>query len=177
MGGSGVRRALALALAPGLGLVLLLAAGCGKEEMPKTYEVKGKVVLRNGKPFPGGEIVFTSVKDRELRGYGIIAKDGTFTLGTIGHTSRGRSQLLAGAVEGEFHVNIRPGGRGDGVTPPVGAGKAAFTLAKWTGVGLIGLYGFAGARLSGANLHIAFAQGLGVALIGAALILLKSLVH
>jgi hypothetical protein len=54
---------------------------------------------------------------------------------------------------------------------------AAFTLAKWTGVGLIGLYGFAGARLSGANLHIAFAQGLGVALIGAALILLKSLVH
>ena len=27
---------------------------------------------------------------------------------------------------------------------------AAFTLAKWTGVGLIGVYGFAGARLSGA---------------------------
>ena len=114
-----------------LGLVLLLAPGCAKEEMPKTYAVKGKVVLKNGKPLPGGDIVFTSVADAELRGYGAIEKDGTFTLGTIGHTSKGRSQLLKGAVEGDFYVNIRPGvGGGDNSTPPVFAGKAAFTLKK-----------------------------------------------
>jgi hypothetical protein len=53
----------------------------------------------------------------------------------------------------------------------------AVTLAKWTGVGLIGVYGFAGARLSGAGLPAALAQAAAVALIGAALILLKSLVH
>ena len=99
--------------------------------MPKTYAVKGKVVYKGGKPLPGGEIIFTSVKDPDLRGYGTIAKDGTFKLGTIAHTSRGRSQNLDGAVEGEFRVNIRPGcGGGGGDAPPVAVGKAAFTLKK-----------------------------------------------
>jgi hypothetical protein len=125
---SAFRRASALGPSPVL--VLLLVAGCAREEMPKTYSVKGKVVLKNGKPLPGGEIVFTSVTDPELRGYGTVGKDGTFTLGTIGHTSKGRSQLLTGAVEGEFHVNIRPAAGGNNVTPPVAAGKAAFTLKK-----------------------------------------------
>ncbi len=55
--------------------------------------------------------------------------------------------------------------------------ETAFALAKWTGVGLIGVYGFAGARLSGARMHVALTQAAAVALIGAALILLKSLVH
>jgi hypothetical protein len=55
--------------------------------------------------------------------------------------------------------------------------ETAFTLAKWTGVGLIGVYGYAGARLSGARTRLALAQAAAVALIGAALILLKSLVH
>jgi hypothetical protein len=53
----------------------------------------------------------------------------------------------------------------------------AFTLAKWTGVGLIGLYGFAGARLAGSSLHAALVKAAAVALIGAALIVLKALVH
>ena len=120
-----------LAPGPWLVLVLLLAPGCAREEMPRTYAVKGKVVQKNGKPFPGGQITFTSVADPELRGYGTINKDGTFTLGTIGHTSKGRSQLLKGAVEGDFYVNIRPGvGGGDNATPSVFAGKAAFTLKK-----------------------------------------------
>ncbi len=120
----------AVALAPWLVLAGLLCAGCAREEMPKTYAVKGKVVQKNGKPFSGGEIVFVSVADPELRGYGIIGQDGTFTLGTIAHTSRGRSQNLDGAVVGEFRVNIRPGRGGDGVNPPVGPGKPAFTLKK-----------------------------------------------
>jgi hypothetical protein len=55
--------------------------------------------------------------------------------------------------------------------------ETAFTLAKWTGLGLIGVYGFAGARLSGAGLTTALLQATAVALIGAALIVLKSLVH
>ena len=54
---------------------------------------------------------------------------------------------------------------------------AAFTFAKWTGVGLIGAYGFAGARLSGSGLVKSLVQGMAVALIGALLIALKSLVH
>jgi hypothetical protein len=55
--------------------------------------------------------------------------------------------------------------------------ETAFSLAKWTGLGLIGVYGFAGARLSGAGTGGALLQATAVALIGAALILLKSLVH
>jgi hypothetical protein len=55
--------------------------------------------------------------------------------------------------------------------------EAAFTAAKWTGVGLIGLYGFAGARLSGGGVLFSLTQALGVALIGALLIALKALVH
>jgi len=119
----------------GAALFLLLVSGCKEEAMPPTYQVRGKVVYKNGKPYPGGEIVFTSVTDPELRGYGMIANDGTFTLATIAHTSRGRSQALNGAVEGDFHVNIRPGGKksADSESPPV-IGPAAsgrpFTLKK-----------------------------------------------
>src|SRR5215213_5667378 len=57
------------------------------------------------------------------------------------------------------------------------ADDAAFTIAKWAGLGLIGLYGFAGARLSGAGLRTSIIQATAVALIGAALIGLKAVVH
>jgi hypothetical protein len=53
----------------------------------------------------------------------------------------------------------------------------AFGLAKWTGLGLIGFYGYAGARLAGASLAVCVARGLCAALIGAVLIGLKALVH
>jgi hypothetical protein len=55
--------------------------------------------------------------------------------------------------------------------------EAAFTAAKWTGLGLIGLYGFAGARLSGAGVPVSALHAVAVALIGALLIALKALVH
>jgi hypothetical protein len=42
---------------------------------------------------------------------------------------------------------------------------------------LIGLYGFAGARLSGAGVPVSVMQAVGVALIGALLIALKAPVH
>jgi hypothetical protein len=53
----------------------------------------------------------------------------------------------------------------------------AFALAKWTGLGLIGFYGFWAARFAGSTPHGALLKGALVALIGAGLILLKSLVH
>jgi hypothetical protein len=53
----------------------------------------------------------------------------------------------------------------------------AFTIAKWTGLGLIGFYGFWAARFAGAPTHRALIKGALVALVGAGLIVLKSLVH
>lgn len=55
--------------------------------------------------------------------------------------------------------------------------ETAFDVAKWAGVGLIGLYGFVGARLAGATRLNAVMEATGVALIGAVLIGLKALVH
>jgi hypothetical protein len=55
--------------------------------------------------------------------------------------------------------------------------ERAFTIAKWSGVGLIGFYGFWAARFAGAAPHRALFKGLLVAVIGAGLVVLKSLVH
>jgi hypothetical protein len=55
--------------------------------------------------------------------------------------------------------------------------ETAFTLAKWTGLGLIGFYGFCAARLAGLGLLRALGQAAAVALIGGALIALKAIVH
>jgi len=53
----------------------------------------------------------------------------------------------------------------------------AFDLAEWSGVGLIGVYGFAGARLAGQGLLVSTVQGLAVAAIGVILIILKAVIH
>jgi hypothetical protein len=53
----------------------------------------------------------------------------------------------------------------------------AFGLAKWTGVGLIGAYGYAAGRLSGAGHLASVVQALGVAAIGGLLIALKAIIH
>jgi hypothetical protein len=53
----------------------------------------------------------------------------------------------------------------------------AFDLAKWSGLGLIGFYGFAAARLAGEGLAPALVRGAGAALIGGFLIALKAIVH
>ncbi|MGY1705583.1 hypothetical protein ACI79C_13520 [Geodermatophilus sp. SYSU D00697] len=54
---------------------------------------------------------------------------------------------------------------------------AAFTVAKWTGLALIGFYGYWAARFAGATTHQALLKGALVALIGAGLIGLKAVVH
>jgi hypothetical protein len=53
----------------------------------------------------------------------------------------------------------------------------AFTIAKWSGLALIGFYGYWAARFSGAGVSRALLQGALVALIGGALIALKALLH
>jgi hypothetical protein len=53
----------------------------------------------------------------------------------------------------------------------------AFSVAKWSGLGLIGFYGFWAARFAGEAPHRALLKGLFVALIGAGVIALKALVH
>ena len=55
--------------------------------------------------------------------------------------------------------------------------ETAFTVAKWTGLGLIGFYGFCAARLAGAGLARALVHATAVALVGALLIGLKALIH
>jgi hypothetical protein len=53
----------------------------------------------------------------------------------------------------------------------------AFTVAKWSGVGLISVYGFLAGRLAGAGIGASLLQALAVALIGGVLIAFKALVH
>jgi VIT1/CCC1 family predicted Fe2+/Mn2+ transporter len=53
----------------------------------------------------------------------------------------------------------------------------AFALAKWTGLALIGGYGYVAARLSGTRPGGAFVQAAGVAVIAAVLIAFKALLH
>jgi hypothetical protein len=55
--------------------------------------------------------------------------------------------------------------------------ETAFTLAKWSGLALIGMYGFSAARLAGAGISAALMQAAAIALVGAFLIALKALVH
>jgi hypothetical protein len=53
----------------------------------------------------------------------------------------------------------------------------AYHLAKWTGLGLIAAYGYLAARLSGSRPAGALLQAGGVAVIAAALIVVKALLH
>ena len=53
----------------------------------------------------------------------------------------------------------------------------AFTVAKWSGLGLIGLYGYFGGRLSGRSVPASILHALAVGLIGGILIAFKALLH
>jgi hypothetical protein len=55
--------------------------------------------------------------------------------------------------------------------------ETAFTIAKWSGVALLGFYGFTAARVAGEGLSASALRGLAVALIEAFLIGLKALLH
>ena len=53
----------------------------------------------------------------------------------------------------------------------------AFAIARWSGLGLIGFYGYAAGRLSGARPLACVVQALAVATIGGVLIAIKALIH
>ena len=52
-----------------------------------------------------------------------------------------------------------------------------FTAAKWSGLGLIGLYGFGAARLAGVGLSGSVLHAVVVGSVGGMLIALKALLH
>ena len=102
----------------------------------------------------------------------------------VGEQARTRHRLAGGRVR-EFSREAAAVGAGAGlpvvffVVAAAGAIEVgtAFTIAKWTGLGLIAAYGFAGARLAGATPRRAVLQALAVSAIGAFVIALKALVH
>ena len=53
----------------------------------------------------------------------------------------------------------------------------AFSIARWSGLGLIGFYGYAAGRLAGASQLACVLQALAVAAIAGALIVVKALLH
>jgi hypothetical protein len=53
----------------------------------------------------------------------------------------------------------------------------AFGLARWTGLGLIGVYGFLAGRLRGLGIGRSIVHALAVVIVGAVLIALKALLH
>jgi hypothetical protein len=55
--------------------------------------------------------------------------------------------------------------------------STAFTLAKWTGLGLIFAYGFLGSRLAGTSVATALAHAGAIGAVGGLLIAFKSLLH
>jgi hypothetical protein len=55
--------------------------------------------------------------------------------------------------------------------------QTAFTLAKWTGLGLIAFYGFCAGKLAGESVIGALLQAVAAALVAGALIALKALLH
>lgn len=59
----------------------------------------------------------------------------------------------------------------------VGTVEGAYTLAKWTGLGLIGFYGFWAARFAGSPVPRALLNAAVVTLVGGGLIVLKAFLH
>lgn len=55
--------------------------------------------------------------------------------------------------------------------------ETAFAIATWSGLGLIGFYGYWAARFAGATNSRAVLRGVLVALIGEALVLIEALLH
>ncbi len=76
-------------------------AGCGhSDSLPsyQVYEVKGQVLLANGKPLGGGWIYFVPKGDMPVTPSGVIGSDGTFSLVTGGSGE--------GAPAGEYKLRI-----------------------------------------------------------------------
>jgi hypothetical protein len=95
-------------------VVLATAAGCSARATAPgpTYEVRGKVVLSDGKPLGAGRVVFIPSGDVGSEAAGEIGPGGSFAL-----TTRADSD---GAEAGSYKVRIEPG--------PSAPGRAAAPL-------------------------------------------------
>ena len=83
----GLRDRIARWLSGLIAVALVGMAGCGKSDsLPslKVYEVRGKVLLPDGKPLSGGFIYFVSKGDLPVTPSGVIGSDGTYSLVTGG---------------------------------------------------------------------------------------------
>jgi hypothetical protein len=88
-------------------------AGCsGTNSNQATYEVKGKVLLANGKPLNSGRVTFVGAQGLLPEVSGEIQQDGSFTL-----TTRSSGD---GAVPGNYKVRIEPEGRKNARTGKIG---------------------------------------------------------
>jgi len=95
-------RALAqivLILVP-LGLLALTGCGSGVPSI-SAYEVKGKVLLADGKPLTSGYVFFEPKSDGAQSASGVIQPDGTFSLKTLSDK--------VGAAPGDYAVYIEAG--------------------------------------------------------------------
>ncbi len=98
------------------------AAGCGQSDsLPKltVYEVKGKVLLGDGKPLTNGWVYFVPKGDLTLTPSGVIGSDGSFSLTTGGSGD--------GAPAGEYKVRIETPG-----FQPAQKSKKGIFPAKYT---------------------------------------------
>jgi hypothetical protein len=107
--------------------------------------------------------LYSEVVGAETRNHRRVGRD------QLGHILRDASAVGFGiAFPAAFFVLAAAGVLED---------DTAFTVAKWSGLGLISFYGFLAGRLSGAGLGVSVLQALAVGVIGGALIAFKALVH
>lgn len=102
-----------LLLALSAPIVCLSAVGCGRSDFPRTYPLRGKVVLKDGRALPGGYIEFESTDEAKWRGAANIEEDGAFE----GAVASKDGKETDGLVGGEYLVRIEPR-RGDSEDRP-----------------------------------------------------------
>jgi len=108
-------------LLPALGVILAIA-GCSSDNNPvkkvTTYEVKGQVLLPDGKPLSSGMIYFQPKTESAQPAQGRLGSDGTFTL-TTGSSG-------PGAAAGDYKVYIEA----DPASLPKATGKPGATTGQ-----------------------------------------------
>jgi hypothetical protein len=101
LSGGGVRP-----LATCLCALATILTGCERSLQPSTtHEVKGRVVLANGKPLTRGRVVFMPIEGLSPPASGDLEVDGSFTLTT--------REPGDGAAAGQYKLRVEPAsGRG-----------------------------------------------------------------
>jgi hypothetical protein len=81
---------------------LLLLAGCTAQgpTLPTAVEAKGKILLPDGRPLPGGRVTLNPQAATEVEAFGDVNPDGTFALTTY--------KPGDGAVPGTYVVTVSP---------------------------------------------------------------------